>query len=71
MRTQFWVEDLDRSNGHIAGVDWINLVQAKARWRAAVNTVMNLRVPWKNGNNYCLNVLLFSEEGTSSMELVC
>lgn len=65
------MEDLDRSNGHIVGVDWIYLVQAKARWRAAVNTVMNLRVPWKNWNNYCLSVLLLSEVGTSSMELVC
>jgi hypothetical protein len=27
------------------GMDWINLVQDKKRWRALVNTVMNLRVP--------------------------
>ena len=27
------------------GVDWIELVQDRDRWRALVSTVMNLRVP--------------------------
>jgi hypothetical protein len=27
------------------GVDWINLAQYKVQWRAAVNTVLNLRFP--------------------------
>jgi hypothetical protein len=27
------------------GMDWIDLVQERDRWRALVNTVMNLRVP--------------------------
>ena len=27
------------------GIDWIDLAQDKDRWRALVNTVMNLRVP--------------------------
>jgi hypothetical protein len=27
------------------GMDWIDLVQDRARWRAPLNGVMNLRVP--------------------------
>jgi hypothetical protein len=27
------------------GVDWIDLAQDRDRWRAVVNTIMNLRVP--------------------------
>jgi hypothetical protein len=27
------------------GIDWIHLVQDTDRWRALVNTAMNLRVP--------------------------
>jgi hypothetical protein len=27
------------------GMDWIDLAQNKAQWRALVKTVMNLRVP--------------------------
>jgi hypothetical protein len=31
------------------GVDWMHLVQDRDQWRALVNTIMNLRVPWKEG----------------------
>jgi hypothetical protein len=30
-------------------VDWIGLVQDRNRWRAVVNSVLNLRVLWNAG----------------------
>jgi hypothetical protein len=30
-------------------VDWIGLAKDKNRWRALVNSVLNLRVPWNAG----------------------
>jgi len=32
------------------GVDWIHLAQDRVQWRALVNTVMDLRAPYKAGN---------------------
>jgi hypothetical protein len=31
-------------------VDWIHLAQVRVHWRALMNMVMNLRVPYKAGN---------------------
>ena len=39
----------DRLDGE-GGIDWIDLAQDRNRWRALVNTVMNLRVPNNVGN---------------------
>jgi hypothetical protein len=40
-------------------VDWIHLAQDRDRWRDLVNMVMNLRVPWHEGNKtFTYNLLL-------------
>jgi hypothetical protein len=43
-----WEEDnieMDLRETGFGDVDWIHLAQDRDRWRALVNTVMNLRVP--------------------------
>jgi hypothetical protein len=42
-----WVDSIKINIGEIGwgGVDWIGLAQDKDKWRAPVNSVMNLRVP--------------------------
>ena len=32
------------------GIDWIELAQDRDRWRALINAVMNLRIPYNAGN---------------------
>jgi hypothetical protein len=36
---------MDRLEIGLSVVDWIGLAQDRYRWRAVVDTVMNLRVP--------------------------
>jgi hypothetical protein len=36
---------MDHSERGWAGMDWIDLVQERDKWRALVNTVLNIRVP--------------------------
>jgi hypothetical protein len=42
-----WINNIKMTLLQIAlgCVDWINLAQDRYRWRALVNSVMNLRVP--------------------------
>jgi hypothetical protein len=32
------------------GMDWIDLAQDRGRWRALVNAIMDLQVPYNAGN---------------------
>jgi hypothetical protein len=47
-----WVDDIKMDLREIGwdGRDWIVLAQDRDQWRALVNTVMNLRVPYIAGN---------------------
>jgi hypothetical protein len=36
---------MDLGETGCGGMDWIDLVKDRGRWRALVNTVMHLRVP--------------------------
>jgi hypothetical protein len=42
-----WVDNIRMDLGEVGwgGVDWIGLAKDKNRWRALVNSVLNLRVP--------------------------
>jgi hypothetical protein len=41
-----WVDNIKMDLGE---VDWIGLAQDRNRWRAVVNSVLNLWVPWNAG----------------------
>jgi hypothetical protein len=42
-----WVNNIKMDLRHIewGGMEWVDLVQDRGKWRALVNTVINLRVP--------------------------
>jgi hypothetical protein len=42
-----WVDNIRMDLGEVGcgDVDWIGLAQDKNRWRALVNSVLNIRVP--------------------------
>jgi hypothetical protein len=48
--TNIW-DDLRMDLGEVGwgDVDWTGLAQERNRWRALVNSVLNLRVPWNAG----------------------
>jgi hypothetical protein len=43
-----WVDNIRMDLGEVvwSDVDWIHLAQDRNRWRALVNSVLNLQVPW-------------------------
>jgi hypothetical protein len=49
-----WVDNIRMDLGEVGwgDVDWIDLAQDRNRWRALVNSVLNLRVPWNAGGSY-------------------
>jgi hypothetical protein len=51
-------------------VDWIGLAQDRYRWRALVNSVMNLQVPQNAGNYQMAAQLVASRVVISFTELV-
>ena len=58
------------SRSGMGGTGWIDLAQDRDRWRAVVNVVMNLQVPYNARNLLTTCNLLGSQEGLCSMELV-
>jgi hypothetical protein len=51
-------------------VDWIDLAQDRYRWRALVNSLMNLRVPKNAGNYRGAAQVVASRAVLSSTELI-
>jgi hypothetical protein len=46
-----WMDNIRIDLGEVGwgDMDWIDLAQDRNRWRALVNSVLNLRVPWNTG----------------------
>jgi hypothetical protein len=46
-----WVDNIRMDLGEVgwSDVEWIGLAQDRNRWRALVNSVLNLWVPWNAG----------------------
>jgi hypothetical protein len=67
-----WIDNInmDLLEIGLSVVEWIGLAQDRYRWRALVNSVMNLRVPLNAGNCRVAAQLVASRPVLSSTELV-
>jgi hypothetical protein len=67
-----WIDNIkmDVLEIGLSVVDWIGLAQDRHRWRALVNSVINLRVPRNAGNCRVAAQLVASRVVLSSTELV-
>jgi hypothetical protein len=67
-----WIDNIKKDLLEIGVnvVDWIGLAQDRHRWRALVNSVMNLRVPYNAGHYRVAAQLVASRAVLSSTELV-
>jgi hypothetical protein len=52
------------------GMSWVNLAQARDKWRVLVNMVTNVYVPQNVGNFSTSTEILLSQERLCSRELV-
>ena len=60
-----WEVNIKMDLREVRGMDWFDLAQDRDRWRAVVNAVMNIRVPY-NAWNF-LTIRGASQEGVCSM----
>jgi hypothetical protein len=67
-----WIDNIkmDLSEIGVSVVDWICLAQDRYRWRALVNSVMNIRVPLNAGKYRVAAQVVASRAVLSSTELV-
>jgi hypothetical protein len=67
-----WVDNIKTDLRGVGwdGMDWIHLAEDRDQWRALVNTVMNIRVPWNIRKFLCSCTIAAPQKGLSSMKLV-
>ena len=65
-----WEDKMDIQEVGQEALEWNDLARDRGKWRALVNVVMKLRVPWNAGIYWLTEDLLASQEVLCSMELV-